>query len=841
MERVYIDGWYLDQKAHQLQKQDSTIQLPLKSSALLSILVKANGKIVSREELLAALWPTTVVSDDSLTKQISDTRQLLKQYNLDKVIETVPKQGYRLKAESVVFKGETPSSKHTDKKSSVWQSPRAVTSLFVLLLIVVGFFSFYSDTQKEQKLAILPFQLKGLSEDIGEKFNNEIHHQSTQLVGLDVLPKSQVANFESSRDSITDLVSQLGVQYWLEGEIEQDSDLFVLTAQLVEQGKVHFSQKFEGKVDKIARDAERIAQIISLNVAYTLQDEVSVTASSSAQGMLNQRCGNYIDLAQLYVDFILVNIEKIEQQGEQACLNALVSNSGNNQAKFNLSLWYLKLAKAHLRDDERKTGFLELSQKYASELKSVDHNLFTRLYVDASTINVRAPKISLQQVYQLIDENDKYIQSLKQESLTSEATAAIYNSFGVLSRYGAVYALRFNENPAHYFERSEQAFLRSIDESPSHPYAHANYARLMKTRASYEIQKQADPRDFLRKAISLYQKTMELEGETAHTYNNMANVYSTLTKWLAQHKLDYQESLKYTLELYQRAIDWSKSNYYVYNNLSDLYSGLAFYGASSAIELDNYIALGLEASEQALTIKTDYDWPLFNQGKLHTFESRFELSQNQFNTTTYRACKASFERALLRRPSYAMGYVYSANCEYLHTLFLLESGEHSAAWKSLERIQELLQSGLAINDKQASAYVLLSKSYLTQYALDPNMQSVEKAEYFIQQAIDLAPEDKSLKLPYLLVLSALEQLAPPQNKMTTALDTPNAKSFVSEYQSALFNRLLEGDVLTQKFTILQDKTDAQLQLRSQNELSFTDTITFNLMAKEKNAWLVQQP
>lgn len=60
---------------------------------ILSVLMQADGRIVSKDELITQVWPDTVVEENNLQVQISSLRKLLGEKQL---IQTVPRRGYRL-------------------------------------------------------------------------------------------------------------------------------------------------------------------------------------------------------------------------------------------------------------------------------------------------------------------------------------------------------------------------------------------------------------------------------------------------------------------------------------------------------------------------------------------------------------------------------------------------------------------------------------------------------------------------------------------------------------------------------------------------------------------------
>ena len=67
--------------------------------AVLWRLIEAEGRVVSKEELIAAAWNGGIVSDHSVANAVSDLRRALGDDSREpRYIETIPKRGYRLAA-----------------------------------------------------------------------------------------------------------------------------------------------------------------------------------------------------------------------------------------------------------------------------------------------------------------------------------------------------------------------------------------------------------------------------------------------------------------------------------------------------------------------------------------------------------------------------------------------------------------------------------------------------------------------------------------------------------------------------------------------------------------------
>lgn len=89
-----IGQWAVDPDARTLARADAVRRVSPKAMAVLLSLVKADGAVVSRAQLLDTVWPEVTVCDDVLTHAIAELRAAFGRE--PKVIETVYKNGYRL-------------------------------------------------------------------------------------------------------------------------------------------------------------------------------------------------------------------------------------------------------------------------------------------------------------------------------------------------------------------------------------------------------------------------------------------------------------------------------------------------------------------------------------------------------------------------------------------------------------------------------------------------------------------------------------------------------------------------------------------------------------------------
>ncbi len=94
---LQIKGVYLNRNQNTITFKNKAIELSPKEFGLLSTLFENAGEIVTREDLLLAIWDDTeFVDDNTLTVNVTRVRKKLEEIGLIDVIETKRGQGYKL-------------------------------------------------------------------------------------------------------------------------------------------------------------------------------------------------------------------------------------------------------------------------------------------------------------------------------------------------------------------------------------------------------------------------------------------------------------------------------------------------------------------------------------------------------------------------------------------------------------------------------------------------------------------------------------------------------------------------------------------------------------------------
>ena len=107
-ETIAFSSFRLDLRASQLTRAGRPIPLRPKTWSVLVHLAERPGMLVTKDELLDAVWPDVAVTPDTLTKSIGELRLALGDDSANpRFIETVHRRGFR-------FIGQTASRAATE-------------------------------------------------------------------------------------------------------------------------------------------------------------------------------------------------------------------------------------------------------------------------------------------------------------------------------------------------------------------------------------------------------------------------------------------------------------------------------------------------------------------------------------------------------------------------------------------------------------------------------------------------------------------------------------------------------------------------------------------------------
>jgi pimeloyl-ACP methyl ester carboxylesterase len=97
---VRFDDYTLDLQRCSLRRGDEQIELRPKAFDVLRYFVENSGRVISKQELIKAVWPGLFVTDDALVQCVKDVRHALSD-EARRIIKTVPRRGYLFSIEPI--------------------------------------------------------------------------------------------------------------------------------------------------------------------------------------------------------------------------------------------------------------------------------------------------------------------------------------------------------------------------------------------------------------------------------------------------------------------------------------------------------------------------------------------------------------------------------------------------------------------------------------------------------------------------------------------------------------------------------------------------------------------
>jgi TolB-like protein len=228
---VRFGEFRLDPARAELTRAGEPVALRPKTFSLLTLFVASPGRVLAKDELLAALWPKAVVTEGSLTQCVTELRAALGDPG-ESLIKTVPRQGYRFDAE-VLLDAEAAAA-----------------------------------SQDKPSIAVLPFQnISGDPEQeyFADGLVQEIITALSRLRSLFVIARNSSFVYKGKAVDVKQVGRELGVRYLLEGSVRKEGNRVRISAQLADtaSGAHIWAERFEGGIEDVFDLQDRITASVA--------------------------------------------------------------------------------------------------------------------------------------------------------------------------------------------------------------------------------------------------------------------------------------------------------------------------------------------------------------------------------------------------------------------------------------------------------------------------------------------------------------------------------------------------------------------------------------------------
>jgi TolB-like protein/DNA-binding winged helix-turn-helix (wHTH) protein len=259
---------------------------------VLVALYQADGRVVSRDELITRCWEGRVVGEDAITRAIGRLRRLSEaDGGASFVVETIPKIGFRLAAAAqttaagagppMLSRVEALPAESLEKTAPEldiapvvglprWRGWRLATglSLFAVAAFALTAWLLWPPRPAGVSVAVLPFV--NMSGEASQEFfsdgmTEEITSALAKVPGLTVIGRTSAFQFKGENKDLRAIGRALGVSDLIEGSVRKDGNQVRITAQLIKaaDGTHLWTESYDRKLTDIFAVQEDIATAIA--------------------------------------------------------------------------------------------------------------------------------------------------------------------------------------------------------------------------------------------------------------------------------------------------------------------------------------------------------------------------------------------------------------------------------------------------------------------------------------------------------------------------------------------------------------------------------------------------
>ncbi|HKP68391.1 MAG TPA: winged helix-turn-helix domain-containing protein [Pyrinomonadaceae bacterium] len=333
-ERIYkFDGFALDAERRLLTDDHGrAVDLTPKAVEILSLLVENAGQLVTKEELMKRVWSDSFVEEANLSHHIFKLRKALAENDDRKLIETVPKRGYRFVAE-IRSQSETPRDdveSPTRLGGFPWRAVIATGTVLVVLSAAWLLFSGKTTTPiagsdsaaSIRSIAVMPFVNESGNEDVeylSDGMTETLINSLSEVPTLSVKSRPAVFRYKGRDVAYATLASELNVEGLLFGRLTHRGNELTLFLSLIDpqtENQIWGKQYVRKMSDLVALQSEigrDVAQSLEARLNTATEAGLSKNYSKNGEAYRLYLLGDYY-----WAKFTKENFLKAKSQYEAA-------------------------------------------------------------------------------------------------------------------------------------------------------------------------------------------------------------------------------------------------------------------------------------------------------------------------------------------------------------------------------------------------------------------------------------------------------------------------------------------------------------------------------------------
>jgi DNA-binding winged helix-turn-helix (wHTH) protein/cytochrome c-type biogenesis protein CcmH/NrfG len=259
-----------DRVTYQVIRGSETVDLTPKLLDLLLYLLERPATLVTKEELLDALWPGANVTENALAQAVSELRQGLgDEASAPQFIRTVARRGYRFVAPVTPLRPPVPERQPVSAATSSLPLP-AATERDARAVAVLDFVHTSADPGDAW-----------LAAGIAETVTNDLR----RLGHFRVVDRRRVVEAARATDGSLDAISStLGVRLLVVGSVQRSQQRVRITSRIVDvvSGEALADAKVDGDIDGIFELQDEVVRQLAREMALPAGTHARDTASLRA-------------------------------------------------------------------------------------------------------------------------------------------------------------------------------------------------------------------------------------------------------------------------------------------------------------------------------------------------------------------------------------------------------------------------------------------------------------------------------------------------------------------------------------------------------------------------------
>ena len=245
----HFDQYTLDTDRLELRCGVEPIEIEPQVFSVLSHLIHNREQVVSKDELIGAVWNGRVVSDSTLNSRINSARRAVGDDGKSQsIIRTLPRRGFRFVADVIEDGEERPPQQNFGGELREMARSRRPS------IVVLPFQNMSSDPEHE-------YFSDGITEDISTALSK---HQ-----WLAVTARNTSFAYKGRHVDVRRLAEELGVDYAVEGSVRRSGNRIRVTAQLIDtvSGNHLWAERYDRDLADIFDVQDQITEAVSASVA----------------------------------------------------------------------------------------------------------------------------------------------------------------------------------------------------------------------------------------------------------------------------------------------------------------------------------------------------------------------------------------------------------------------------------------------------------------------------------------------------------------------------------------------------------------------------------------------